>query len=76
MHLREFIKRHFPSVTYTVKNGSVTEEIIGHFQNFGENELVVLGAYRRRDFSRKFKTSMADILMKKLGTSLFISHNK
>lgn len=74
--MREFIKRHFSSVTYSVKNGIVTEEIIGHFQNFGENVLVVLGAYRRSDFSRKFKTSMADILMRELGTLLFIAHNK
>ncbi len=74
--MREFIKRHFSSVTYTVKNGNVTEEIIEHFQNFGETALVVLGAYRRSDFSRKFKTSMADILLRELGTLLFIAHNK
>lgn len=74
--VREFIKRHFSSVTYTVKNGNATDEIIGHFQSFGETALVVLGAYRRSDFSRKFKTSMADILMKELGTLLFIAHNK
>jgi hypothetical protein len=72
--MREFIKRHFYSVTYTVKNGHVSEEIVSHFQNFGETVLVVLGAYRRSDFSRKFKTSMADILMRELGTLLFIAH--
>ena len=74
--MREFIKRHFHSVTYTVKKGNITKEIIAHFQNFGENVLIVLGAYRRSDFSRKFKTSMADILMRELGTLLFIAHNK
>jgi hypothetical protein len=74
--MREFIKRHFHSVIYTVINGNVSEEIISHFQNFGETALVVLGAYRRSDFSRKFKTSMADILMRELGTLLFIAHNK
>jgi hypothetical protein len=40
------------------------------------NELVVLGAYRRSQISRWFKTSMADILMKELETPLFIAHNK
>jgi hypothetical protein len=74
--MREFMKKHFSSVTYTVKTGNVTEEIIGHFQNFGKTALVVLGAYRRSDFSRKFKTSMADIIMRELGTLLFIAHNK
>lgn len=74
--MREFIKRHFPSVTYVVENGNVTKEIIGHFQNIGENSLIVLGAYRRSDLSRWFKTSMADILMRELGSVLFIAHNK
>jgi nucleotide-binding universal stress UspA family protein len=74
--MREFMKRHFSVITYTVEKGDATEGIIAHFQNFGENVLVVLGAYRRSDFSRKFKTSMADILMKELGTLLFIAHNK
>lgn len=72
--MREFMKRHFSSVSYTVKNGNVSQEIIAHFQNFGETVLIVLGSYRRSDFSRKFKTSMADILMKKLGTLLYIAH--
>lgn len=74
--LREFIKRHFPSATYTLKKG-VAEEIIPEYlmKNNG-NELVVLGAYRRSDISRWFKTSMADILMKELDTPLFIAHNK
>lgn len=74
--MREFMKRHFSVITYTVEKGDATEGIFAHFQNFGENVLVVLGAYRRSDFSRKFKTSMADILMKELGTLLFIAHNK
>lgn len=38
--------------------------------------LVVLGAYRRNELSRWFKTSMADTLMKELDTPLFIAHNK
>lgn len=74
--MREFIKRHFASVTYTVKNGKTTKEIIGHFQNYDENTLIVLGAYRRSDLSRWFKTSMADILMMELDSILFIAHNK
>ncbi|HZW70050.1 MAG TPA: universal stress protein [Hanamia sp.] len=74
--MREFIKRHFPKANYTVAKGSAEEEIPGHLRYHKENELVVLGAYRRSEISRWFKVSMADILMKELETPLFIAHNK
>jgi nucleotide-binding universal stress UspA family protein len=73
--MREFIKRHFPNATYSVTKGDAEEQIIGYLNNHKENELVVLGAYRRSEISRWFKTSMADILIKELNTPLFIAHN-
>jgi hypothetical protein len=73
--MREFIKRHFLKATYTVVKGGVEEQVIGHLCNQKGNELVVLGAYRRSELSRWFKTSMADTLMKELDTPLFIAHN-
>lgn len=74
--MREFIKRHFPKASYVVAKGSAEEQIPGHLRYHKGNELVVLGAYRRSEISRWFKTSMADILMKELETPLFIAHNK
>lgn len=74
--MREFIKRHFPAANYAVAKGSAEEQITGHLRNHRENELVVLGAYRRSELSRWFKTSMADTLMRELDTPLFIAHNK
>lgn len=73
--MREFIKRHFPKATYSVAKGNAEELILGYLRNRKENELVVLGAYRRSELSRWFKTSMADTLMKELDTPLFIAHN-
>ena len=73
--MKEFIKRHFPKATFTVAKGNPKEQIQGYLENHKENELVVLGAYRRNELSRWFKTSMADILMQKLNTPLFIAHN-
>jgi nucleotide-binding universal stress UspA family protein len=73
--MREFIIRHFPKATFTVAKGNAEEQIQGYLQNHKENVLVVLGAYRRSEVSRFFKTSMADILMQKLNTPLFIAHN-
>lgn len=74
--MREFIKRHFPKATFTVIKGDAEKQIQSHLRNHKENELVVLGAYRRSELSRWFKTSMADILMKELDTPLFIAHSK
>lgn len=74
--IREFIRRHFPKANYIVEKGNTEEEILGHLRYHEGNELVVLGAYRRSEISRWFKTSMADILMKELDTPLFIAHNK
>ena len=74
--MREFIKRHFPKAVYIVVKGIAKEQIAGHLRNHKENELVVLGAYRRNELSRWFKISMADVLMNELDTPLFIAHNK
>lgn len=74
--VREFISRHFPKAKYVVAKGNAEEEVLKHLNLHKGNELVVLGAYRRSEISRWFKTSMADILMKELETTLFIAHNK
>lgn len=73
--MREFIKGHFPKARFKVVKGNAEEQIVGYLRNHRENELVVLGAYRRSELSRWFKTSMADILMKELDTPLFIAHH-
>lgn len=74
--MREFIKRHFPKAKYVMKKGVAEEQVTGHLRNQKGNELVVMGAYRRNEISRWFKTSMADVLMRELKTPLFIAHNK
>ena len=74
--VKEFIKRHFPKAAYTVLKGDAEQEITKHLRSCPANVLVVLGAYRRSDLSRWFKTSMADVLMQSLDTPLFIAHNK
>lgn len=73
--MKEFIKRHFPKAQYTIVKGEPEVQIVAHLKERKENELVVLGAYRRSEMSRWFKTSMADILMRELETPLFIAHN-
>jgi nucleotide-binding universal stress UspA family protein len=73
--MKEFMKRHFPNASYTVLTGLPEFEIAGHLRQAKENNLVVLGAYRRNAVSRWFRESMADYLMKESVAPLFIAHN-
>jgi hypothetical protein len=72
--MREFIKRHFPDATYSVTKGNAEEQISNYLREQNQGELVVLGAYRRGEISRWFKTSIADFLMKEFDKPLFIAH--
>lgn len=74
--MRDFIKSRFPQAVFTVTKGNAEDLIVDHLREHQENELVVLGAYRRTELSRWFKISMADTLMRNLDTPLFIAHNK
>jgi nucleotide-binding universal stress UspA family protein len=74
--VKEFVKRHFTNVKCSSARGDVEKSIVNYLKRHGKNELVVLGAYRRSEFSRWFKTSMADVLMMELDIPLFIAHNK
>ena len=53
--------------------GDPEEEILQYLEGHRENELVVLGAYRRSEVSRWFKSSMADKLMRRIQTRLSLS---
>ncbi|GAA0550617.1 adenine nucleotide alpha hydrolase family protein [Chitinophaga japonensis] len=74
--MKEFMKRHFPAVTYKVMEGQPEDKILTYLQYQPPGTLVVLGAYRRGTVSRWFRASMADVLMKTLTLPLFIAHNK
>ncbi|HMO33935.1 MAG TPA: universal stress protein [Lacibacter sp.] len=73
---REFVKRHFSKAGFKVVKGEAEDQILKYLKRHKENELVVLGAYRRSEISRWFKSSMADVLMRVVDTPLFIAHNK
>lgn len=73
---KEFIRQHFPKAKFKVLKGAAEDRILRHLHEHEENELVVLGAYRRTELSRFFRASMADVLMRVLDTPLFVAHNK
>lgn len=74
--IKEFMKRHYPKVSFIVTEGWAETEIVKHLKQTKENALVVLGAYRRGAVSRLFRESMADTLMKEVQLPLFVAHNK
>lgn len=74
--IREFVKRHFPKAAYVVLKGYPEDEIGNYIRRDKKDPVVVLGAYRRNRFSRLFRPSMADFLIRHLDVPLFIAHNK
>lgn len=73
--MKDFIDMHFSRSSFNLLNGKAEEKILDYLAQSNKNKLVVLGAYRRSHFSRWFKHSLADTLMKELDLPLFIAHH-
>lgn len=73
--MTDFLTRRFSNFNSILLKGNVEEMIMSNLLALGENQLVVLGAYRRSGFSRWLKRSMADTLMIGLDLPLFITHH-
>lgn len=74
--IREFIRQHYPKADVVVLKGRADDVITAYLQRDRKHSLVVLGAYQRSSFSRMFKPSMADVLMRHLRVPLFIAHRR
>lgn len=73
--MTDFVKRRFTHSDFTMLNGNTEEMILAHLVTAGEDQMVVLGAYQRTEFSRWLKRSLADTLMMGLDVPLFIAHH-
>mgnify|MGYP001043878491 CR=1 FL=1 len=73
--IRDFTDKHFPGTSFNLLKGKAEEQILTYLISSNKNSLVVLGAYRRSEFSRWFKHSLADTLMQGLDLPLFIAHH-
>ena len=71
--LKEWMKRHFPKVTYQVIEG-YGKEIIALLKAEDPGILVVAGAYHRSNLSMWFHKSLADLLIKDVKSPVFIAH--
>jgi hypothetical protein len=74
--VKEFIRRHYENVTYTVLKGIPEVEIIDHLQKEKLKFVSILGAYRRTMLSKWFKSSIAEALFKNFDMPVFIAHHK
>ena len=74
--IKELITKHSGHVSFVVEKGIAEDIIPKKLKEEKDNTLIVLGAYRRSMLSRRFRSSMADILMHELDLPLFIAHPK
>ncbi|MFZ1528567.1 MAG: universal stress protein [Ferruginibacter sp.] len=74
--MKEFVHRYLPDASFKAEAGNADEKIVQHLKPGTNAVMAVLGAYRRTDLSRWFKSSMADLLMKECAAPLFIAHYK
>ena len=74
--MKEFLKRHFKQVTYTVLKGLPEIEMVNHLEGKDQHELIVMGSYRRGAVSRWIRPSMTDELMREIQAPIFIAQNK
>lgn len=74
--IREFVKQHYPRADVVVLKGHPEDVITNYLHRERKQCIVALGAYQRSSFSRLFKPSMADILMKHLQLPLFVAHRR
>ena len=72
--LKEWLKLNFPQTQFKVLTGEPNEEISNYLREQVENVVVIMGAYGRGGISRMIHRSLADILIRKLDTPLFIAH--
>lgn len=71
--LREWVKRHYPDISYKVLKGNRTE-IITALKSEEPGALVVAGAYHRSTLSMWFHESLADLLVRETRMPVFIAH--
>jgi nucleotide-binding universal stress UspA family protein len=71
--VQEWLSLQFPDAHINVLKGEVKEEL-PLFISLNQNAIVVMGAFGRSSLSRFFKESVANVVLAKTKTALFITH--
>lgn len=72
--LTSWVKNHYSAVGFDSRGGDATYELLAYLF-LKKNIFIVMGAYGRSAFSRYFKHSTADILLKTITQPIFIAHH-
>lgn len=75
-YIQSWLSLHFSDLHVHVLQGSVRKELVNFIQLQANNAVVVMGAYGRNALSRLFKQSLADIVLKQTGSTIFMAHEK
>lgn len=73
-NIRELMGRHYSDVTYEILRGDTAKEIKKFMKYNSANSIVVMGAYSRNAFSRLWRQSLANMIIKDVKVPVFISH--
>jgi hypothetical protein len=73
-NIRELMGRHYSDVTYELMKGDAAKEIKKFMKYNSANSIVVMGAYSRNAFSRLWRQSLANMVIKDAKVPVFISH--
>jgi nucleotide-binding universal stress UspA family protein len=71
--VKEWLSLQFPKVHLNLLKGNVKEEL-PLFISLNQNALVVMGSFGRNSLSRFFKESLANVVLAKTNTALFVTH--
>jgi nucleotide-binding universal stress UspA family protein len=72
--LTGWLQNHYSAIGFETAGGDATYELLAYLF-LKKNVFIVMGAYGRSAFSRFFKRSHADILLKTITQPIFIAHH-
>ena len=74
-NIKDLLHQHFSNLTIDVEHEKRQEDsMLSYFKLREENALIVMGAYGRSPFSRLFRKSAANNILKNLKAPIFITH--
>lgn len=73
-NFKDLVKLHFKQLNFEVLSNSSESDIITYLKQFGEDSLVVMGAYGRNAISRMIHQSLSNKVIAEVKVPVFITH--
>lgn len=75
-NIKDLLHQHFPNLIVDVENSYHSESVIVDFFKINcTHGFIVMGAYKKSPFTRIFKKSLVNTLLKEVKVPIFIAHN-